>query len=233
MTTPPKIDAAVRHAILSQPDAFLDDKDVMRALIAANERSMGENIIDLRGIAMDRLETRLDRLENTHRSVVAAAYENVAGTNQIHRAVLRMLDATSFEGFLEILQKDVTETLRVDALRLVIESGQTADGTPPDGDVLCVRPQGFVEAYVTRGRAGAPRQATLRTTQPGDDDVFGPQAQDIPSEACLTLDLGPDRLPGLLVLGAKDPQMFDPQQGTDLLVFLAEACERMLRRWLP
>ena len=49
----------------------------MRALIAANERAMGGNIVDLRGIAMERLEARLDRLEDTHRSVIAAAYENL------------------------------------------------------------------------------------------------------------------------------------------------------------
>ena len=35
----------------------------LTALIAANERAMGANIVDLRGIAMERLEARLDRLE--------------------------------------------------------------------------------------------------------------------------------------------------------------------------
>ncbi len=52
---------------------------------------MGHNVVDLRGIAMERLEERLDRLEDTHRSVIAAAYDNLAGTNSIHRAVLRLL----------------------------------------------------------------------------------------------------------------------------------------------
>ena len=57
---------------------------------------MGGNIVDIRGIAMERLEHRLDRLEDTHRSVIAAAYENLAGTNQIHRAILRMMDPWIF-----------------------------------------------------------------------------------------------------------------------------------------
>ncbi|MDF1726517.1 MAG: DUF484 domain-containing protein, partial [Sulfitobacter sp.] len=49
MSSTPKIDDALREAIISQPDVILDDGDVMQALIAANERAMGGNIVDLRG----------------------------------------------------------------------------------------------------------------------------------------------------------------------------------------
>ena len=81
-----------RERVLQDPDLILDDRDVMRALITANDRQMGGNIVDMRGIAMERLEDRLDRLEDTHRSVISAAYENLAGTNQIHRAILKLLE---------------------------------------------------------------------------------------------------------------------------------------------
>ena len=107
MNTKPLIDSHVRDKIIADPDVLLEDQDIMRALVAANEQSMGGNIVDLRGIAMERLEARLDRLEDTHRSVIAAAYENLAGTNQVHRAVLRMMDATKFETFLQDLSGDV------------------------------------------------------------------------------------------------------------------------------
>jgi hypothetical protein len=66
------IEQDIRDRLLAEPEKILDDQDVMRALIAANERAMGSNIVDLRGIAMERLESRLDRLEDTHRSVIAA-----------------------------------------------------------------------------------------------------------------------------------------------------------------
>ena len=92
MISKPAMNDELREKIIAQPEVILEDQDLMRALIAANERAMGGNIVDLRGIAMERLEARLDRLEDTHRSVIAAAYENLAGTNQIHRAILRMLD---------------------------------------------------------------------------------------------------------------------------------------------
>lgn len=230
MTPNQKIEDAVRHAIIAHPDAILDDKDVMHALIAANEKIMGANIVDLRGITMDRLETRLDRLEETHRSVIAAAYENVAGTNQIHRAVLRLLEAGSLAHVLRDLNDDIARTLRVDVIRLVIEGDPgTVDAT---SDVLALMPDGYVDAYLSRGRAGSTRAVTLRQLSSGDADLYGMEAVDIRSEACLKLDLGWDRLPGLLVLGSQDPHMFSPQQGTDLLAFFADVMERVLRRLL-
>jgi uncharacterized protein YigA (DUF484 family) len=233
MSSNPKIDDALRKAILSHPDAILDDKDLMKALIASNERSMGGNIIDMRGIAMDRLETRLDRLEDTHRSVIAAAYENLAGTNQVHRALLRMLDPVEFEPFLRNLGGDVAEILRVDAVRLVIESSAGADdGLQNLSNVLTLAEPGFVDSYITQGRGGTPRQITLRQVQSGSKTIYADKADWIRSEACMRLDFGAGRMPGLLVLAAEDPHMFGPQQGTDLLVFFAGVFERVMRRWL-
>lgn len=234
MSSSPKLEAQLREAIIAMPETVLDDKDVMRALIAANEKSMGGNIVDLRGIAMERLESRLDRLEDTHRSVIAAAYENLAGTNQIHRAILRMLEPVDFEVFLRDLGGAVAEILRVDAAVLVLESGDgDAEGVVQRlGDVLRVTQPGFVDDYLTHGRGGQARQVTLRQVQSASETVYGRSSDWIRSEACLKLDFGKDRLPGLLVMGAEDPHQFSPQQGTDLLMFFAGVFERAMRRWL-
>jgi uncharacterized protein YigA (DUF484 family) len=234
MTSIPKIEDTLREAIISQPGVILDDKDVMRALIAANERAMGGNIVDLRGIAMDRLESRLDRLEDTHRSVIAAAYENLAGTNQVHRAILRMLDPVEFETFLRDLSGEVAEILRVDAVKLVLESVQN-DNDPAVkrlGEVLSVAEPGFIDDFLTQGRGGQVRKVTLRQVQDASDAIYGDQADWVRSAACLKLDFGEGRLPGLLVMGAEDPHMFGPQQGTDLLAFFTGVFERAMRRWL-
>ena len=234
MSSSPKIDDALREAIISAPDVILDDSDVMQALIAANEKAMGGNIVDLRGIAMERLETRLDRLEDTHRSVIAAAYENLAGTNQIHRAILQMLDPVEFETFLRNLGGEVADILRVDAVKLVLESTQN-DNDPAVqrlGDVLTVAEPGFIDDYLSQGRGGMVRQVTLRALQDGSEALYGTKAGWIRSEACLKLDFGTGRLPGLLVMGAEDPHMFGPQQGTDLLTFFTGVLERSMRRWL-
>jgi len=221
----------LREKIIANPDVLLEDHDLMRALVGANDHRMGGNIVDLRAIAMERLEARFDRLEDTHRNVIAAAYDNLAGTNQVHRAILRMMDATAFDQFLTDLSGDVANTLRVDAIRLVLE------GTAPEtektfGPMVALVPAGFIADYVTLGRNMPVRQITLRRFTAAPDSLFGDRAAYIQSEACLILDLGPDRLPGMLVMGSEDPQQFTPQQGTDLLTFFTGVFERVMRRWL-
>ena len=233
MSSSPLMDD-LRSKIISDPESLLEDHDIMRALVAANEKSLGGNIVDLRGIAMERLEARLDRLEDTHRSVIAAAYENLAGTNQIHRAVLRMMDATKFESFLRDLGSDVAEILRVDCIRLVLESVTNTDDPAVArlGNVLNVVEPGFVDDYLTLGRNMPVRQVTLRQVQPEDHNIYGDKSDYIRSEACIKLDLGDGRLPGMLIMGSEDPHQFTPQQGTDLLTFFGGVFERAMRRRL-
>ena len=234
MSSDPLLNDDVRSKIMSAPEAVLEDQDIMRALVAANEKSLGGNIVDLRGIAMDRLESRLDRLEDTHRNVIAAAYENLAGTNQIHRAILRMMDAGTFESFLTDLRGDVADILRVDCVRLVLES-TTSEADPAVtklSDVLSVAEPGFVQDYISQGRSAPARQVTLRQVKTDNVAIFGDKADYIRSEACLRLDLGDGRLPGMLIFGSEDPHQFTPQQGTDLLTFFAGVFERTMRHWL-
>lgn len=232
----PMIEPDLRDRILAEPERLLDDRDVMNALVAANERAMGENIVDLRGIAMQRLESRLDRLEDTHRSVIAAAYENLAGTNQVHRAVLQLLEPTNFEAFMAALSGEVAQTLRVDYVRLVLESLQEdSEGDPTLrrlAEVLTVVPRGFIANYLTNGRNGPGRSVVLRSVTGLAADFYGTRAEGIQSEALMKLDLGPGRLPGMLVFASEDPNQFKSTHGTDLLAFFAGVFERAMRRWL-
>ncbi len=227
-----------RARILTDPGLVLDDPVVMRALVMASEKAMGGNVVDLRGMAMERLESRLDRLEETHRAVIAAAYDNLSSTNQIHRAILKMLDAERFEDFVLELGRDVSEVLRVDCLRLVLESADTGPEARSGAAlgkldrVMTVRAPGFVEHYMSLGRNIAPRPIVLRQGEPADDAPYGPRSADLRSEALMRLDLGKGRLPGLLAMGSEDPHRFKPGQGTDLLAFFTGVFERVLRRWL-
>lgn len=226
------IDPDMRDRLLAEPERVLEDRDLMAALIAANERALGSNIVDLRGIAMERLEARLDRLEDTHRTVVAAAYENLAGTNQVHRAVLALLEPASFEDFLARLASEIAPMLKVESLRLVLESHEQASGVKAMGPVLSVAPAGYALAVIQGNRSGSPRPVVLRQVMPDGGDLHGEQAEYIRSEALLRLDLGKGRLPGILVLGSEDPHQFRATHGTDLLGFFGQVFERVMQRWL-
>lgn len=223
-----------REKIIADPDVILSDIDLMRALISANERSMGHNVVDLRGIAMERLEERLDRLEDTHRSVIAAAYDNLAGTNSIHRAVLRLLEASDFETFLTDLGGSVAAALQISCIKLVLETFQECDDPAVTrmGDVLVTAEPGFIHGYLTHGRDVPVRAVTLRQVSPETEVIYGAATGWIRSEACLRLDLGRGRLPGMLVMGSEDPHQFKPSHGTDLLAFFGDVFERTMRKWL-
>ena len=232
MSDPAELAESMRARILQEPDMILSDPDVMRALIAANERAMGGNIVDLRGVAMERLEDRLTRLEDTHKSVIAAAYENLAGTNQIHRAILAFLEPLAFDDFIRCLGGDVADILRVSRVRLLLESHETAmdPALAQVSDVLSIAAPGFCEDYAGRGRP--PRQVTLRGLEAGEGSIYGSAAEWVKSEAVIVLDFGEGRLPGMLALASDDPHQFNANQGTDLLSFMGGVFERAMRRWL-
>lgn len=227
----------LRAEILKDPSQVLEDREVMRALIEADGIGDGRNVVDLRAKLVDRLEHRLERLETTHRTVIAAAYENLAGTQQIHRAVLALLEAPTFRAFLQALAHDVGNILALDAVRLGLETASAQPGTDlgPDGPlsgVVRALPKGAIDDYVAPGADAFPRKVTLRPVRMSLPDLYDEGPTWIQSEALIRLDLGPGRLPGLLALGAEDALRFDPEQGTDLLLFFGAAFERMLRRWL-
>jgi uncharacterized protein YigA (DUF484 family) len=224
-----------REQILSDPGLILEDQELMRALLKADRSAQGRNVVDLRGVLVDRLEERLDRLEDTHREVLAAAYDNVAGTNQVHRACLALLEPADFAGFLQVLTRDVAPILAVEVIRLGLEAPAAEPGASlgPDGPcrgVVVALPEGGVDAYVTQGRGLGARRVTLRQLAKASPDLYGGEADAVRSEALLRLDLG--GTPGLLAFGASDQHRFHPEQGTDLLAFFGGVVERSLRRWL-
>jgi hypothetical protein len=228
------IEAELRDRILSKPDAVLSDRAVMRALIGANDRALGSNVIDMRGAAMGRLEAELDRLKGTHETVIAAAYENVAGTKAVHRAALLLLDAPDFVSFVAALGGDVAAALKVDAVRLVLESREeeVAPVLGALGTELVVAEPGFVDFYLAKNGTRRDRRVTLRPIVPGEGGLYGTASAQMGSEALIRLDLGPARLPAMLALGAHGSDQFRLGQGTDLLDFLGGVAERAIARLL-
>lgn len=227
----------VRELILSDPATVLDDRVVMRALINADQANLGENVVDIRGVALERLEARLQRLEDTHRNVIAAAYDNLAGTNQVHRAVLALIEPTDFMEFLACLPRDVASILKIEKIRLCLESTSAKDG-PVDNFAkdftpgITFVPPGSVAEYILQGRNVPLRPITLRQITTGGRAIYGADADWIQSEAIIKLDLGTGTLPGMLVLGSVDPIIFNSNQGTDLLGFFGDVFERIMRKWL-
>lgn len=225
MTAEPQagLDSETRDRLIADPGVILADRDLMRALVAARETEIGENVIDIRGRAMEALETRLDRLESQHESVIAAAYDNQSGTAVIHRAVIGLLESADLAELVDSLQSDIAPLLRIETLRLVVEPSPTIPGLPEDAVVV---PEGAIGRIVAAGRR----------TPRGDDIVLRPSSpitqlmhgRAVASEALLPLDLGARRPRAMLLMGSADKTRFMPAHGTDLLRFFAQVFRLVL-----
>lgn len=225
----------LRAEILSNPTLVLEDQDVMQALIDANAAPRQRKVVDLRGALVSRLETRLDRLETTHRSVIAAAYDNLAGTSQIHKAALAVLDQNRLVDVLRVLTLETPDMVAVDCARVCIETDEADPGPMPGLDpalseTVMILPTGGIDAYYALSGSGA-RRVRLRASEPEAEAIFGAAGAWVKSEALVRLDLGEGRR-GLLAFGAEDPERFAPDHGVDLLSFFGGVVERVLRRWL-
>jgi uncharacterized protein YigA (DUF484 family) len=235
MSKPDTKIAALRADILADPHLILDDKDIMTALLSRGDEMIGNNVFDLRNMALQHMSTRLDELSETHSTVVSTAYDNLATANQINRAILALLDPQSFSDFLKFLETTLAESLNVSVARLCLETpvvrinGQRQ--TEYGGGVSFLLPT-TIARYAAGSTSGQPRPVTLRKTDSAAVEVYGEQAGDIRSEALVLIQLGHDKQPGLLALGSTDPDQLAPGQATDLLLFYGAVFERVMQRWL-
>ncbi|MFC3167689.1 MULTISPECIES: DUF484 family protein [Paracoccus] len=217
------LDAETRDKLLADPGVILADRDLMRALVAAREAEVGDNVIDIRGRAMEALETRLDRLESQHESVIAAAFDNQSGTAVIHRAVIGLLETADLAELVDSLQSDIAPLLRIETLRLVVEPDPAIPGLPEDAVVV---PEGAIGRIVAAGRR-TPRgdDIVLRPASPITQVMHG---RVVASEALLPIDLGARRPRAMLLMGSADKTRFMPAHGTDLLRFFAQVFRLVL-----
>ena len=235
LPTAPLEKKVLRETIINNPELVLNDTVIMQALVSANDKTRGNNVIDLRGAAMKSLESKLGSLENTHRSVIAAAYDNLAGIQQINRAILKILEPNNLKSFLEVSAGDMVKIMKIDFACLILEQGQKNAMLKLSnvGKHLIDAPVGFVKKYMQIKDPSNDLKVKLRQVETPDPFVFSKASCKIGSEACLALSFGDNSPPGILVLGAKNPHQFSSTQGTDLLTFFATAYELLARRLLP
>jgi len=219
----------IRSLIMTEPDLVLGDDQVMQALIG-DSHGAGRQVVDLRDRLVQRLESRLKRLVEANRSMIAAAYENVAGTQQLHRAVLTLVASRDLGGLLRSLTGETPGMLGVEEARLCIEADIAETRAADDlaegvGDRVLLLPEGTVEAYLLIDGGTHNDPVALRPAGCEAELIFGPLTA-VRSEALVRLDL--EGATGLLAFGAGDPERFSADQGTDLLGFFGGVVERLL-----
>ena len=222
----PGLDDAQVLAYLRAHSGFLAQHAELLAPLLSLERESGDRIVDLQRFMAERLKRRTRELEGECQQMVALARLNLKSQARVHRAVLALMGASSFEHLIQVTTIDLPVFLGLDVSALCIEA--TA-APPPRCETPGVR---LIDPGAVDRLLGPARDMLLRQSARGERAIFGAGATLVHSDALLRLKISPATPVGLLALGSRKEGRFHAGQGTELLGFLARAVEFSIRAWL-
>lgn len=207
------------------PDFLLRHAALLDTQVAP-ARHEGDRVLDLQHFMVERLRRDIARLRADQDDLLANSRDNLSTQERVHRAVLALLAAESFEHLIEAITTDLAVWLDVDVATLCVEA---ADDTIPRVRIegVQVLAPGTIDALLAPGR-----EIVLRDDVHGEADVFGEAAALVRSDALIRLGFGDEKPIGMLAFGTRHPGYFNPGQGTELLSFLARILEHCVRAWL-
>jgi uncharacterized protein YigA (DUF484 family) len=205
---------------------FLNKFPDLLATLTPPSRSQGDGIVDMQQFMLERHRRDIEKLNHSYQELVETSRSNMSNQGRVHAGVLSLFGARTFENLIEIVTTDLAELLGVDVVTLCVEAGEEPLPRAVKSGLYILDP-GYVDELL-----GVGRDAVLRPHVTGDDAVFGPAAGLVNSDALMRLRVSQATPLGLLALGSRRKEFFDPSQGTELLNFLARATEHSIRVWL-
>lgn len=205
-------------------DFFLRHKDLLDELHFPAACKDG-SVVDFQSHRIEKLQNDKQDIEKAARAMISNARNNMSNQSRIHSAVLRLLEAHSFDDFIACITMDLANLMSVDIATFVVESdGGMIPHVHNSG--LRIVPQG------TLGNWMGDQNAILQDNMRGLDAIYGGGAALVRSQLLLRIDISMGTPPALLAFGSRDPNMFTADQGTDQIDFLARVIERSFRTWL-
>ena len=230
------MDNKFREEILAKTQEILNDEMLLRALIEASDKNLGSKIVDLRSVAMQKMDGELKKLKRSNQQVIATAYENLVGMKQVHQVVLKSLEQNNFDEFITNLDTEACDILRVDCIKLGLETHYSLQNTEKNDsklfELLDLYPVDFVDTYISQGENNGTDDVVLRPTPKGSEQVYGKLSKNLKSEGCIKLKIGNKKIIGILALASKEREKFTAQQGVELLKFMGSVFERRISHWL-
>lgn len=234
------VDAQIVKAFLvANPDTLHDEPDLLAKLTPDAHRE-GDGVVDFQVFTIERLRQEIEDLRELQQAMVNAAEENAISRDRIFAAVLKVLDARNFEHLIHYITTELADDIEVDLVAMGVEAsdstrnmaGMRSPTDTPGGPSVMVLQSGMVDALLGTRPDGSPRQHALRDDVEGAQELFGPHAVQVQSEALIRMTFSRAAPPGILALGSTRANQFYPEQAVDHLKFLAQVIERNVRLWL-
>ena len=230
------MDDQLREEILAKAHEILNDETLLRALIEASDKNLGSKIVDLRSVAMQKMDGELKKLKRSNQQVIATAYENLVGMKQVHQVVLKSLEQNNFDEFITNLDTEACNILRVDCIKIGLETHSSLQNNEKYDSklskLLDLYPVNFVDTYISQGENNNTDDVILRPTPKGSEQLYGKVSKNLKSEGCIKLRIGNKKIIGILALASKKRAKFTAQQGVELLKFMGSVFERRISHWL-
>lgn len=194
-------------------------------LLSPPRQHKGKGIVDFQQYMVERLRQDRETIIEEAREIVETTRANMSNQARIHRAVLMLLEAQSFEDFINTIVMDFATLLDIDIISLIVEAqGESV----PHINLAGVHAVSAGTINLLMRDA----QVVLEANTKGLEDIYGGGAGLVRSQALLRLNIAPAGPSAMLAFGSRDPQLFQPGQGTELTMFLGHVVERCFRAWL-
>ncbi len=217
-------DDDVKHYLRQHPDFLERHIDLLDILIPPSASKDG--VVDFQMILVEKLKAEKNLLKEERRELIETATHNMTNWNRIQSACLALLEAEDLEDFVNIIAQDFPVILNVDVCCLAVEA---YGNEVPDFKHPCFH---VLTPGAVKDRLGKGGYACLQGNIFGDDDIYGPSAERVKSEALIRLDIAPKSHKGILAFGSEDPDMFDPEQSIEQIAFLGQVVERFIRQFI-
>lgn len=209
----------------ANPKFLQQNPEAYDYLVPPTKGEQGKNVRDFQSAMIERLKNDKARVMDTTRTLVENARNNMNNQQRIQNVVLRLLEARTFEEFIEIITMDMATMLDTDISVLVVEA---QGGQIPHvlNSGIRVVPEGTIDRWM------AGNNAMLQSEISGIEAIYGGAYSLVQSQALLRVDISMNTPPAILAFGSRDPFMFMDGQGTEQVTFLARVVERAFRAWL-
>ncbi|OUR65513.1 hypothetical protein A9Q79_00510 [Methylophaga sp. 42_25_T18] len=208
-------------------DFFMNNPEALESL-QLNQSPDGT--ISLAQRQTQRLQVKTQKLHEQLNALIENAHSNSELQDRIHRLCLRLMDALSIDELLTLLVVELKQEFDADevALRLFYSGDDIAKLPKVEGNISQLHVDDK-SLKVFDSLLAKQQPVCGRLTKAQKTVLFGEQANDVASVACLPL--GHEPCAGILAIGSYDANRFHSDMGTVYLAFLGDVLMRLLRQY--
>jgi uncharacterized protein len=234
-TLPELSEPLVRDWLLAHPQFLQQHPEVLVAL-APPATKHGGNVIDFQQHMLGHLQENLRGLQERYEGLIVASRDNMSTQSQVHQAVLGLVRAGDLEHLMQMITQDLVQLFDVDMVRLAMESPvaeyYAAQYGEQDSSGFAFIDPGLVDVALGEGQEIRLIADVQLEMDEALEQIFADSIGLVRSCVLLRMAMPGTGRAAVLVFGVRHAGRFHPNQGVELLQFLAQIVEYKLDQCL-